>query len=465
MDHQIDDNRLQYCKRFFIFPSSCCVRKRYEAIKQYFLVDAPMGSGKTQALINHLKSCKEYYSKNGKRFLVCVNRISEEKRIQKDVRCSIPIDGRKSADIKRLVSEGKNICCTHSLFNSFDSETLNLFAHGEYKYDLYHDEQPEVFKGIIGSSAQNKAFEHPMIGSIGEYDLANLVREKILIPCYGQYFWNYDHEINDSPKSLYFALKELLKTAELYPFGTNAFNEEAPSSLLAFMRPRAFIAFENVWVLSYMIKGSVFENYLCLHGVTDYEYMHLEAGKFVKGYSKEYPKGLERLEVNSEKESYDIDFSISKSGYAKLSEKQLEELTHKFYNFMRSKKPNVKVSDYVYTTFTGYEKLSKFNKNISSKRFVACNIKAVNEYENATIVGYLIDRHINPVLVNFFEGKGIKVDRDLYSLSEMIQLVWRSNIRCDSDEKVYVYAPSNRMAKIFLDWVNASKNDALRNFQ
>ena len=125
---------------------------------------------------------------------------------------------------------------------------------------------------------------------------------------------------------------------------------------------------------------------------------------------------------------------------------------------MRSKKPNVKVSDYVYTTFTGYEKLSKYNKNISSKRFVACNIKAVNEYENATIVGYLIDRHVNPVLVNFFEAKDIKVDRDLYSLSEIIQLVWRSNIRCDSDEKVYVYMPSNRMAKIFLEWVNASKN-------
>jgi hypothetical protein len=61
---------------------------------------------------------------------------------------------------------------------------------------------------------------------------------------------------------------------------------------------------------------------------------------------------------------------------------------------------------------------------------------------------------INPNLSHFFESKDIVFDNNLYALSELIQVIWRSNIRvADSTDKVYVYIPNRRMRELFKDWL------------
>ena len=47
----------------------------------------------------------------------------------------------------------------------------------------------------------------------------------------------------------------------------------------------------------------------------------------------------------------------------------------------------------------------------------------------------------------------LKFDNDNYALSELLQFIWRSNVRmADSDNPVYVWVPNKRMRKLLRDF-------------
>ena len=51
-------------------------------------------------------------------------------------------------------------------------------------------------------------------------------------------------------------------------------------------------------------------------------------------------------------------------------------------------------------------------------------------------------------------SKGLKVSDDVYALSELVQFVYRTNLRdSTSDKTVYIYIPSVRMRNLFNEWV------------
>ena len=44
------------------------------------------------------------------------------------------------------------------------------------------------------------------------------------------------------------------------------------------------------------------------------------------------------------------------------------------------------------------------------------------------------------------------MDQSLYSLSEMVQFIWRSRIR--NGEPIDLYVPSKRMRELLIAWLN-----------
>jgi hypothetical protein len=60
--------------------------------------------------------------------------------------------------------------------------------------------------------------------------------------------------------------------------------------------------------------------------------------------------------------------------------------------------------------------------------------------------------HPHTFIDDFFEKKGIKIDRDAYALACLIQWVWRSRIR--DGESIKLYLPSTRMRKLFTEWLD-----------
>lgn len=97
---------------------------------------------------------------------------------------------------------------------------------------------------------------------------------------------------------------------------------------------------------------------------------------------------------------------------------------------------------------------------IDDKNYVPINTKATNEYKDANVLIYLVNRFINPHLYNFIKNycpTGDNFSEDLYSLSELIQWIWRSAIR--ENKQICIYIASERMLNILLKWLNTSNND------
>lgn len=101
---------------------------------------------------------------------------------------------------------------------------------------------------------------------------------------------------------------------------------------------------------------------------------------------------------------------------------------------------------------------------ITDRNYVPINAKATNEYKDANILIYLVNRFINPHLYNFIKNycpTGNVFSENLYALSELIQWIWRSAIR--DNKPICIYIASERMLNILLDWLNNTSFDIYSN--
>ena len=104
------------------------------------IIDSPMSSGKTNAIIRKINSEPD------KKFLVITPYRKEIKRICQETRCVEPqgnedLSGTtKIKSIGELFCRGLSICCTHQLFKSFNQDTMDICIFFG-KYTLIVDEE------------------------------------------------------------------------------------------------------------------------------------------------------------------------------------------------------------------------------------------------------------------------------------------------------------------------------------
>lgn len=416
--------------------------------------------------MNMLKNDSSYYNAvSSKRFIFVSPYIDEvEQRISKEILCKYPI-GKKSAHIKDLIANGDNIACCHALFNMFDQEIFDLIKTCGYSYSLIIDEQPTFVRNIVGaanqwSSDEDKQsrieiFTNADIRLIQENKLINLDIDTQRVT------WNNDHWYNldmDKRKAVFASFKFYADISDLYSIKNGDSNRI--NTIIALTKKEVFELFNDVWISSYIVKDSFIEYYCQLYNI-DINYYHIDNRKIVEGYKFEYPKGLDRLCI-CQNEKYNIDFALTKNWYKQEKDKQKKnnnrepiyfpKLAECFRSFLRYECKNTKADSYYWTTFkSNKDDIPK--KYISAKRFVECNKKATNSYQDCTAVGYLCNRFINPNILNFFAGKGITFNNNQYALSELLQFIYRSNLRVDdSDKKVYAFIPSKRMRKLLFEF-------------
>lgn len=431
-------------------------------ITRFRLVDSPMGSGKTTATINHINYTEKYYSNDSiERVMVCVPYIEQVDRFLKNTKLKTPKTGIKLDHLKMLIEKGENIVITHALFNTFDSEVIDLLTNSKYKYDLFHDEQPQFFQGIIGGD-RGGDFGNCVLDNIGQADLLYLVKNGILLKKEDKFVWNTQSFYNCEKKMIYEPLKELCSVADLYYYGVNKFDKSFPACLITFTKPKVFASFNSVWILSYQLKGSIVDSYFALNNISDVEYYHVEDNKFKEGYKFEYPKGLNRIILHQGK--YNFNFGLSKNWYFQNGNKEnLDYIGKCSYNYLRYifGKKSFKSKDYIWTTFSGYELyISKANKSFSKSRFVPCNTKATNEYKDSSVAIYLCNRYPNVMLQGLLNSKGLNFDDKLFALSELLQFVFRTDIRnVDSNKPINVFVPNRRMRELFAAWLKEGKDE------
>ena len=390
------------------------------------IVDAPCGYGKTSYAIQKMNG--EIFE----RFIYITPFLSEIDRVVKSCDCREfrkPSEklgqGSKTNHFAKLVKDGNNIVSSHSLFRGLNKEIIDDIKDGEYILIL--DEVADVVEQL----------------DISKRDIQILVNERIIeIDEEGKVHW-----IDDTYKGKFNSMKNPIKNGDVYFFNNSLMLWTFPVDI--------FKSFKEVFILTYMFKGQIQRYYFDMNEV-NYKYNSVttcEYGYELCDYEEingsKY-KDLIHIYEGKLNDIGDKSTSLSKSWYDKASKKEvMKQLKNNTYNYFKNIAKG-KSQFNMWTSFEDYK--SQVKGKGYSNGFVPCNSRATNDYKDKTNCAYLINIYDNPMINRFFTEKGVKIEEDIWALSELIQWLFRSAIR--EEKEVNLYMPSSRMRSLLKDWLN-----------
>ena len=395
-------------------------------MKTVTVVDARMGRGKTSAAIRYMNQ-----NRKDRRFLFATPYLTEVERICGYCDFEEPEGdlGTKSANLKLKMRMKRNLAMTHSLFYLMDLETLDLAR--ENNYSLIIDESVNVVEKIPTSTKDFRII------------LDMLTTEDAM----GRLIWKdpeYEGRFDD--------YKALADHGNLF---------HLDSALLNITNPDLFTAFDEVIMLTYLFDGQTQKAYMDYFNIP-YRVVGVEQDEYGFRFSDSPdcppPIDLSGLIHIIDKKKMNEPFAdrhaLSKNWYSKrdAGDEAICTLRRNLNNFFTS----VTKADSLHRIWTCFKEDKK--KIVGpqckySSSFLPMNIRATNEYREATAVAYLVNRFLDPNLTKFFAARDIEIDNDQFALSEMIQFIWRSAIR--DNQPITVYIPSDRMRNLLIDWMNS----------
>jgi hypothetical protein len=144
--------------------------------------------------------------------------------------------------------------------------------------------------------------------------------------------------------------------------------------------------------------------------------------------------------------------SLRRNGMAEIDLGDVLITSPKVKWYHQGKEPTVNADGEETTAFKPgpYAKGSRFVSRKERATWIPNTTRGTNDYKHATHLIYLYDQYINPYVVQWFGGESV-VGHDDYALTELIQIIWRTQVR--EDKPITVYIPSERMRELFLKWL------------
>lgn len=407
------------------------------------------GTGKTSYAIQEMNE----ESNMDKNYIYITPYLDEVKRIKSSVKSrnfkeptNLNRKGSKLESFKNLIIKDEDIASTHALFTSVDNEVYELLKSSNYTLIL--DEVMNVIETY----------------RITSNDFNMLVQQEIIEI-------TKDNKINWLDKDYtgkFTDIKLLAENDNLYLHSRNNANSSKVTLLVWTFPVKIFECFKEIYILTYMFDGQMQRNYYDMHNI-EYEYKSVafKDDKFIldnyihyNEEDKDFLKSIINVYEGKLNNIGDPKYSLSSTWLKNPKNiEQLKKLKNNTYNFFRWTS-KTKSNDNMWTTLMGEtndEKSASTIKTLLSGKgytsgFVSCNCRATNEYSHKKAVAYLINRFLNPMDEGFFKDKGVRVNEDLWALSELIQFLWRSAIR--NKEPIFVYIPSKRMRELLINYLN-----------
>lgn len=395
------------------------------------VVDSIMGSGKSSAAIEMMNNDWE------NNYIYITPYLDEVQRIKKNSTRKFyepkvhSRDGQvlfKQEAFHQLLKEKKNVVSTHSLFSMSNEETKELIYVNDYILIL--DEVMDVVKQV-------ELKEHDL-ESLTLLDFIEVDDDTGLIA------WNHEKQ---EKSTAYNYIKTLCQNESLYMYSSDVFMWTFPIHI--------FDSFKDVYVLTYLFDAQIQRYYYDFNNL-EYEYYYAvnENGKykFNKGSSdsrnmKDNLKQLINVYEGKLNKIGDANYSLSKSWYGKRKD-SLTVLKNNTENYFKNK-VRAKSSDIIWTTYKHHEKDVKGRGY--SKSFIPLNLRATNDYKERKNLAS-VNLFMLPIVKGFFKSQGIRTNEDLYTISELLQWIWRSGIR--EQKEINIYLPSQRMRKLLYAWLN-----------
>lgn len=405
------------------------------------IIDATCGKGKTSWAIQHMNE-----SEISEKFIYITPFLTEVKRVKESVRTKKFHEPTKNEQnvtklesFKHLLEKGENIVATHSLFLSIDEEIIKLISL--QGYILILDEVMNVIEQV----------------PIKQDDIKVLLQAKtddnkpfINIKENGYVEWKNKKYNGDK----FNHIKHLAYSNNLIIYNNIAMYWTFPVN--------TFKCFKDVYILTYMFYGQLQRYYFDLFNVK-YRFYSVKFNNLTTKYelipyirpTKEMElqelKSRIRIYYKGEKDKKDLN-SIGEERGAfsttwikrNINNKSiLKMISDSGYNFYRNKCGS-KSEKVMWTCVKDFEKNLGIPK--AKKQFVEVTCRATNNYAERDTLIYFANRYMNPVTKQFFKSHGIKVDEDLWALSELIQWLFRSAIRLGNPVNLYI--PSSRMREL-----------------
>lgn len=422
------------------------------------IVDSIMGTGKTTGIF---KMMDKEHSETKKKFFYVSLFNSEvgdgnekvEGRIHRDLphmNFAMPknVGEGKKENIKQLMRKGRNISTTHTSFKSFDKEAIQLMIDGGYT--LVIDEALDCISPYDGWKRE---------------DLEVFIESGwIEVEDDGKLVWLKD---NVAINSKFEDLMKLCHTESLYIYGDKVIIWEYPPLLLK--------SLADVYVITYLFEGSIMCSWMKKNNI-DYKYLPTnvldlrpeeEVKKLIKD-NLEILKSNKLTELRDEAKGNENQFSVGWykrnciSDVTRGADKKplpptemMARVTKIMESCVNRTKANSRST--FWTTFKDY-KNGLAGKGFKQKPkegldpFLPCNTKATNEYRDHTLCMYAVNVFKTTVEVNYLASRGITFDTNQYSLSEMLQFIFRGSLRQGQPMKLLVL--SERMEKLLLEWLD-----------
>ena len=410
--------------------------------------DSIPGSGKTEAAIAMMNATPD------KKYIFVTPYLSETDRIKQScpaLRFKQPESGgvfyRKIDSLNAMLEKGENAVHSHALFSFYTDVTRKLIR--EHGYTLILDEVMNVVCKI----------------DVSRCDIGLMLEAGYM-------------DISDDGSSINWINEE-------YGCGSGGLGSDikkkskvggvviTPSRDVFWKMPVCnFNCFDDVYILTYLFCAQIQRYYYEINGI---EFEYIGVRKTERGYEfseqNEIPdygkKLIDRVHIvddvryNSVGDKrtalssnwYDVHQKYGAeclSGKERWAIDKSQKVAKNFYNIFHNKF-RAKVADAIWTTYKSHK--DRMSNKRYEKRFVSCNTRATNEYRNCHYLAYMVNIFFDPKLSKFFKSYGVKIDNDLYALSEMVQWVWRSAIR--QGEEIWVYIPSKRMRDLMVAWLES----------
>lgn len=422
------------------------------------VIDSPTGSGKTSWAIDYINNSPE-----DDKFLVITPLLSEVNRFKVSCPAKQFEDPKRGDEGKfnqliNLVAEGKNICSTHALLQRTNDELITLLRSNNYTLIL--DESFQVvsnFNLYKSSETRNEEEQHELTMK----DIDWLLKDEYIYVD-NKYLVHWKDN-NRTVGNKYNLLYSMIQRDLLYMVRGKCFMWTFPYELFT---PGIF---KEVHILTYLFR-SQFQHYYFEYFNLPYETYHVERinNQYqivltvnnnheleFKARAKKLITIIEHEKLNkigsaertlSGKKKYT---SLSMNWYKKnpLVLKKLNSNLNNFFRRVTESQPEKRL----WTTFKDFKGKLR-NSFATEKTFLSFTAKATNDYKDRDVLAFMINRYPSRFYVDFFSQRGIRVNDDLYALSDLIQWVWRSAVR--DNKPITLYLPSERMRNIFFKFLN-----------
>ena len=333
--------------------------------------------------------------------------------------------GKKEQSLATLLKGRRNIVSTHQLFRHMSIDSLD----GAEDYTLIIDEALTVFE-------ETKEIGKREITKLKALGILYLASDGITLKFdRGEFGIEYPAGGEDKVKDTPFeSLAMMCDLDQLLLIDGKTIVWEMSTQMLS--------KFKRVIICTYLFEGQLFASYLKKNGI---EYRLIRFGK--KGSDcKDLIEVLDDKHLNMCGSVY---HDLSASYFDGRFKIPARDMFRKHLNTVMFRW-KAKTSDRMFTCFKD-DKADIANSRYI-RNWIPFNACAVNDFSAIHHVAYLVNVFPPPTLVKAAKGKETEFDEDIYSLSCLVQFVFRSAIR--NGEPIKLYLPSLRMRTLLFKFLD-----------